>query len=256
MIGVPTGKSETRKPLTKDEVLKNAETYRSQVFKILDEKRTKIVFNSEWMNKVNASDLISLAAKHTVARMLERDDFHKRYSSLRPIAIHEFLYPIIQGYDSVVLNADVEIGGTDQKFNLLIGRELQREFGQEPQIVITMPLLEGLDGVQKMSKSLGNYIGITDSPKDMLGKVMSISDELMIKYYELLSDVTDDRFEAVKKGNVHPKTAKEELAEEIVKRYHGSDAAKKAREEFNAVFRDKCLPDDIEGIILKKTRLK
>lgn len=252
MIGDPTGKSETRKPLTKEEVLKNAETYKSQVFKILDEKKTKIVFNSEWMNKLTASDIITLAARHTVARMLERDDFQKRYSTGKPVAIHEFLYPLIQGYDSVALNADIEIGGTDQKFNLLVGRELQREFGQEPQVVITMPLLEGLDGVQKMSKSLGNYIGITESPRDMFGKVMSISDELMIRYYELLSDITNERLEQIKKRNIHPKEAKEELALEIVNRYHGEGAAKKAREEFNEIFRNKGLPDNIEEVNLKK----
>ncbi len=251
-IGDPAGKSETRKPLTKEEVLKNAETYKSQVFKILEEKKTKIVFNSEWMNKLTASDIITLAARHTVARMLERDDFQKRYSTGRPISIHEFLYPLIQGYDSVMLKADVEIGGTDQKFNLLVGRELQREFGQEPQVVITMPLLEGLDGVQKMSKSLGNYIGITESPRDMFGKVMSISDELMLRYYELLSDITNERLEQIKKGSIHPKEAKEELALEIVNKYHGEGAAKKAREEFNEIFKNKGLPEDIEEVNLKK----
>src|SRR5512136_662523 len=187
MIGDPTGKSETRKPLTRDDVLKNAETYKEQVFKILDPARTRVVFNSEWLGKLNASDMIGLASKYTVARMLEREDFSNRFSNQLPISIHEFLYPLIQGYDSVALEADVELGGTDQKFNLLVGRQLQEAYGQEPQVVMTMPLLEGLDGVNKMSKSLGNYIGITEPPDQMFGKLMSISDDLMWRYFELLS---------------------------------------------------------------------
>src|SRR5512136_829092 len=208
MIGDPTGKSETRKPLTRDDVLKNAETYKEQVFKILDPARTRVVFNSEWLGKLNASDMIGLASKYTVARMLEREDFSNRFANQLPISIHEFLYPLIQGYDSVALKADVELGGTDQKFNLLVGRELQREWGQTPQSVITMPLLEGLDGVNKMSKSLGNYIGINDPPDEIYGKIMSVSDELMIRYYELLSDMTLQELstlkEGIKSGSLHP----------------------------------------------------
>ena len=195
MIGDPTGKSETRKALTRDDVLRNAETYKEQVFKVLDPEKTKVVFNSEWLSPLQASDLIALAAKYTVARMLEREDFHNRFANQQPISIHEFLYPLIQGYDSVALKADIELGGTDQKFNLLVGRELQREWGQAPQTVITMPLLEGLDGINKMSKSLGNYIGINEAPDDIFGKIMSISDELMVRYYELLSDLPLDELE-------------------------------------------------------------
>ena len=250
MIGDPTGKSETRKPLTKEDVARNAETYKAQISKILDEKKTEVVFNSSWMNNLSVSDLIILASKYTVARMLERDDFKKRYSGNRPIAIHEFLYPLIQGYDSVVLNADVELGGTDQKFNLLVGRELQREFGQEPQVVITMPLLEGLDGTNKMSKSLGNYVGITEPPSEIFGKIMSVSDELMLRYYELLSSISNTEIEALKdglkKGTAHPKDAKSNLAKEIVARFHGKDAAVKAASEFDRVFKSKGLPEAIE----------
>ena len=250
MIGDPTGKSETRKPLTKEDVARNAETYKVQIFKMLDEKKTEVVFNSSWMNNLSVSDLIILASKYTVARMLERDDFKKRYSGNRPIAIHEFLYPLIQGYDSVVLNADVELGGTDQKFNLLVGRELQREFGQEPQVVITMPLLEGLDGTNKMSKSLGNYVGITEPPGEIFGKIMSVSDELMLRYYELLSSISNTEIEALKdglkKGTAHPKDAKSNLAKEIVARFHGKDAAVKAASEFDKVFKSKGLPEAIE----------
>jgi len=250
MIGDPTGKSETRKPLTKEDVARNAETYKAQIFKMLDEKKTEVVFNSSWMNNLSVSDLIILASKYTVARMLERDDFKKRYSGNRPIAIHEFLYPLIQGYDSVVLNADVELGGTDQKFNLLVGRELQREFGQEPQVVITMPLLEGLDGTNKMSKSLGNYVGITEPPGEIFGKIMSVSDELMLRYYELLSSISNTEIEALKdglkKGTAHPKDAKSNLAKEIVARFHGKDAAVKAASEFDKVFKSKGLPEAIE----------
>ncbi|MBI1910887.1 MAG: tyrosine--tRNA ligase [Deltaproteobacteria bacterium] len=251
MIGDPTGKSETRKPLTKEEVKANARTYTTQVFKILDEKKTEVVFNSEWMERLTSTDMINLTAKYTVARMLERDDFHKRYTEGRPIAIHEFMYPLIQGYDSVVLKADVELGGTDQLFNLLVGRELQREMGQEPQAVITMPLLEGLDGVQKMSKSYGNYIGITEAPGQIFGKVMSVSDELMLRYYDLLSDAPKERVEEIRAGKVHPKAAKEELALELAARFWDKQLAEKAREEFNAVFQKKELPDEIEEVTIQ-----
>lgn len=254
MIGDPTGKSETRKPLSKEDVAKNAETYKAQIFKILDEKKTEIVFNSQWMNNLSSSDLIVLASKYTVARMLERDDFKRRYTGNRPIAIHEFLYPLVQGYDSVVLNADVELGGTDQKFNLLVGRELQREFGQEPQIVMTMPLLEGIDGIQKMSKSLGNYVGITEPSQEIFGKIMSISDELMIRYYELVSYLPNAELEALKdglkKGKVHPRDAKVSLAKEIVARFHSTDAATKAASEFDKVFKSKGIPENIEEKII------
>ena len=248
MIGDPTGKSETRKSLTKEEVLSNAKTYTSQVFKILDEKKTEVVFNSVWMERLTPADLIGLMSRYTVARMLERDDFHKRYQEGRPIAIHEFLYPLIQGYDSVVLKSDVEIGGTDQLFNLLVGRELQREMGQEPQAVLTMPLLVGLDGVQKMSKSYGNYIGIEEPPAEIFGKVMSISDVLMISYYELLSDAPKDRVEEIKAGKVHPKEAKEALAFELTARFWGANEAQKAKEGFKALFTRKETPEDIEEV--------
>ncbi|CAG1066666.1 tyrosyl-tRNA synthetase [uncultured bacterium] len=250
MIGDPTGKSETRKPLTPDEVKANAKTYTAQVFRILDEKKTEVVFNSEWMERLNAVDMVNLASKYTVARMLERDDFQKRYSEGRPIAIHEFIYPLIQGYDSVVLKSDVELGGTDQLFNLLVGRELQREMGQEPQAVITMPLLEGTDGVQKMSKSLGNYIGITEPASEIFGKVMSISDGLMMKYYELLSSASGERVEEIKAGRVHPRDAKEALASELVERYWGADAAVKAVEGFRSLFKKHEVPEAVEEAVL------
>lgn len=249
MIGDPSGKSEMRKPLTKEEVLENAKTYREQIFKILDRHATKIVFNSEWMSALSAEDLVRLAGKYTVARMLEREDFRVRWSNQNPISIHEFLYPLIQGYDSVVLRADVELGGTDQKFNLIVGRELQREYGQEPQSLILMPLLEGLDGIKKMSKSLGNYIGIAEPPKEIFGKIMSISDELMLRYYELLSHISMEELNALKDGlqtgKVHPKKAKEDLAIEVVERYWGKDEAIRAKEEFERVFKDKGIPDKI-----------
>ena len=250
MIGDPTGKSETRKPLTPDAVKANAKTYTAQVFKILDERKTEVVFNSEWMERLNAVDMVNLASKYTVARMLERDDFQKRYAEGRPIAIHEFIYPLIQGYDSVVLKSDVELGGTDQLFNLLVGRELQREMGQEPQAVITMPLLEGTDGVQKMSKSLGNYIGITEPPSEIFGKVMSISDTLMMKYYELLSAAPADRVEEIRAGSVHPRDAKIALASELVERYWGVEAAEKAREGFANLFKKHEVPEDVEELSL------
>ncbi|MEK6760238.1 MAG: tyrosine--tRNA ligase [Deltaproteobacteria bacterium] len=246
MIGDPTGKSETRKPLTRDDVRANARTYTEQVFKILDEKKTEVVFNSEWMEGMSSSDMISLMSRYTVARMLERDDFQKRYSEGRPIAMHEFLYPLVQGYDSVVLKADIEVGGTDQLFNLLVGRELQREMGQDPQVVLTMPLLEGLDGVQKMSKSYGNYIGISEPASEIFGKVMSVSDTLMMRYYELLSAVSTETLSGIKAGLVHPKEAKENLALELTARYCGKEAAQKALGDFKALFGRKETPEEIE----------
>lgn len=250
MIGDPSGKSETRKTLTREEVLHNADTYKKQIFKILDPDRTEIAFNSTWMDAFSASDFIGLCSRYTVARMLERDDFEKRFKGNLPISIHEFLYPLVQGYDSVALKADVELGGTDQKFNLLMGRHLQREHGQEAQIVLTVPILEGLDGVQKMSKSLGNYIGIDENPADMFGKIMSISDELMWRYYELLSDRSLGDIRSLRRnvedGSLHPKTAKEDLAEEITRRFHGVDAAAAARDGFNSVFTKQGIPVDIE----------
>lgn len=251
MIGDPTGKSETRKPLTKEEVIANAKTYTSQVFKILDEKKTEVVFNSEWMERLTTTDMISLASKYTVARMLERDDFQKRYQEGRAIAIHEFLYPLIQGYDSVVLKADVELGGTDQLFNLLVGRDLQREMGQEPQVVITMPLLEGTDGVQKMSKSYGNYIGITEPPSEIFGKVMSIPDTLMLRYYELLSDAPKEKVEAIAAGKVHPKEAKEALAFELTERFWGREKAEKAKGDFKALFTKREVPGEVEEVSIR-----
>jgi tyrosyl-tRNA synthetase len=254
MIGDPTGKNETRKPLTRDQVLQNAQTYKEQVFKILDPERTKVVFNSSWMGPMAAADLIALAARHTVARMLERDDFHKRFTSQQPIAIHEFLYPLVQGYDSVALRADVELGGTDQKFNLLVGRELQKQEGQRPQTVLTMPLLEGLDGFNKMSKSLNNYIGITEQPKEIYGKVMSISDELMVRYYELLSDVDLEMLQSVKDGvlgkpdGAHPMESKKALARELVTRFYDDFQARQAEEDFVQQFKQKEIPEDIPEV--------
>jgi tyrosyl-tRNA synthetase len=257
MIGDPTGKNETRKALTRDEVLENAETYKQQVFKILDPDRTRVVFNSDWMGKMSASDLIGLAASYTVARMLERDDFHKRFTGRQPIAIHEFLYPLVQGYDSVALRADVELGGTDQKFNLLVGRELQKQHGQVPQCVLTMPLLEGLDGVNKMSKSLGNYIGINEPAKEIYGKIMSISDELMVRYYELLSDVALDPLQKVRdgvagrEGGAHPMESKKALAREMVARFHDQDEALRAEEQFVQQFKQKELPSDMPSVVFE-----
>lgn len=248
MIGDPTGKSITRQPLTREQIQENAKTYQDQVFRILDPVRTKVVFNSTWLEGLGAAGLIQLAARHTVARMLERDDFAKRYKGGQPIAIHEFLYPLIQGYDSVALEADVELGGTDQKFNLLVGRQLQETYGQEPQVVITLPLLEGLDGVQKMSKSLGNYVGITDPPDEMFGKLMSVSDELMWRYFELLStrDLTEIEGwrQAVREG-ANPRDIKFELALELVGRFHDRERAREAHEHFVARFQRGALPDDI-----------
>ncbi|NNL07185.1 MAG: tyrosine--tRNA ligase [Gammaproteobacteria bacterium] len=248
MIGDPTGKSATRPPLTQAEVQENARTYQEQIFKILDREKTKVVFNSEWMSRKNSADMIKLAASSTVARMLERDDFNKRYSSGQAIAIHEFLYPLIQGYDSVELEADVELGGTDQKFNLLMGRQLQEQHGQKPQVVLTMPILEGLDGVQKMSKSLNNYIGIADEPRDMFGKIMSVSDELMWRYFELLSFrpmVEIDAFRQDVDSGKNPRDVKFLLAEEIITRFHSKEDATGAREGFIAQFARGAVPDDI-----------
>lgn len=250
-IGDPTGKSVTRKPLSAEDVAENARTYQEQIFKILDPERTEVVFNNDWMSKLGAADLIQLAAQHTVARMLERDDFHKRYTGGQPIAIHEFLYPLIQGYDSVVLKADVEMGGTDQRFNLLVGRELQKAAGQPPQVVMTMPILEGLDGVQKMSKSLGNYIGIKEAPGEMFGKIMSIGDDLMWRYFELLSFRSNQELAALRKSveeGVNPRDVKFELAEEIVARFHDAAAARAAKEEFIARFQKGAMPSEIPEV--------
>jgi len=248
MIGDPTGKSATRKPLTADEIRANAETYAQQVFKVLDRDRTEIRFNSEWFGGMTAADMIRLAAQHTVARMLERDDFDKRYRAGQAIAIHEFLYPLVQGHDSVALEADVEMGGTDQKFNLLVGRQLQSQAGQAPQVIITWPLLEGTDGVQKMSKSLDNYVGIFEPPDEMFGKIMSISDELMWRWFELLSFRPTPDIEALKRAVAdgrNPRDVKFELAIEIVDRFHGDGAGERAKQVFVARFRDSALPEDL-----------
>ncbi|MEO5702919.1 MAG: tyrosine--tRNA ligase [Gammaproteobacteria bacterium] len=256
MIGDPTGKNVTRKPLTREEVMENARTYKEQIFKILDPAKTKICFNSVWMDKMSSAELIQLAAKHTVARMLERDDFHKRYTGGQPIAIHEFLYPLVQGYDSVAMRADVELGGTDQKFNLLVGREMQKAFGQVPQVILTMPLLEGVDGVNKMSKSLGNAIGISDPPDEMFGKLMSISDELMWRYLELLSFQSALTIAAwvqeVGQG-LNPRDIKIRLALEIVERFHTQTQAQRAHENFIERFQKGKLPDDMPEIKLAST---
>ena len=254
MIGDPTGKNVTRKPLTREEVIHNAKTYEEQIFKILDSNKTRVMFNSSWMNAMSSADLIQLAAKHTVARMLERDDFSKRFKGGQSIAIHEFIYPLIQGYDSVEMKADVELGGTDQKFNLLVGRQLQEAFGQKPQVVITMPILEGLDGVQKMSKSLNNYIGIADVADEMFGKIMSISDELMWRYFELLSfrpmaEINSWKLECIEGAN--PRHYKVKLAQEIIERFHDGKAAVKALENFEARFQRGAMPDEIDEIEVK-----
>jgi tyrosyl-tRNA synthetase len=256
MIGDPTGKSETRKKLNRADVIKNAKTYEEQVFKILDRDKTDLVFNSEWLGKLDAYDMVELTSKRTVARMLERDDFSKRFSEGVDISIYEFLYPLFQGYDSVELKSDIELGGTDQKFNLLMGRHLQRSYGVgKEQAVMMMPILEGLDGVQKMSKSLGNYIGLTEEPKNIFAKTMSVSDELMWRYYELLSTKTIEEIETLKQdikvGSKHPKAIKEELAFEITKRYSDEDSAKKAKNEFANVFSQNALPSDIEEFTLE-----
>ena len=248
LIGDPTGKNATRPPLSPEQIAENATTYKEQVFKILDPDKTLVDFNSRWMGPMSSADMIRLASRHTVARMLERDDFSKRYKGGKPIAIHEFLYPLVQGYDSVALRADVELGGTDQKFNLLVGRQLQQDYEQPPQIVLTMPLLEGLDGVQKMSKSLGNYVGITDAPDDMFGKLMSVSDELMWRYFELLSFQPMSQIDAWKREveeGANPRDIKFRLCDEIVARFHGPTEAKKALEAFIARFQKNAMPDDM-----------
>ena len=252
MIGDPTGKNVTRQPLSREQILVNAKTYQEQVFKILDPEKTEVMFNSAWFNQMSPADFIHLAAQHTVARMLERDDFNKRYASGQPIAIHEFLYPLVQGYDSVAMRADVELGGTDQKFNLLVGRELQKHYGQAPQIVLTMPILEGLDGVQKMSKSLGNYVGIRDEPNEMFGKLMSISDELMWRYFELLSfrpvtEIAQWQKQTAEAG-LNPRDVKFKLAEELVARFHGVDAGQHALAMFIERFQKGGLPEDLAEI--------
>ena len=253
-IGDPSGKNQTRPPLSKEQVLENAKTYEEQVFKILDREKTEIRFNSEWMSKMSAADLIRLASHYTVARILERDDFQKRYNNNQPIALHEFLYPLNQGYDSVALEADVELGGTDQKFNLLVGRALQKEYGMSSQAVITMPILEGLDGVNKMSKSLGNYVGIFDAPSEMFGKIMSISDDLMWRWFLLLSFRPMEEIEELKKQaqeGRNPRDIKFELAEELVARFHNAEAAQKAKEEFINRFAKGQLPENIEEVVLE-----
>lgn len=248
-IGDPTGKSVTRKPLTKEEIKINAKTYQDQVFRILDPDKTRVVYNSEWMSQLSAADLIQLASSQTVARMLERDDFEKRYRGGQPIAIHEFLYPLLQGYDSVHLKADIELGGTDQKFNLLMGREMQKDRQQEAQVIMMMPLLEGLDGVQKMSKSLGNYIGVTEEPKEMFGKVMSISDQLMWRYYELLSFKSNDEISHLKElvsDGANPRDIKISLAKELVERFHSADDADYAEQDFLTRFKRQEIPDEMD----------
>ncbi|MGC2444152.1 tyrosine--tRNA ligase [Candidatus Binatus sp.] len=242
MIGDPTGRSETRKPLSRAEIERNADTYREQAYKILDRELTEVRFNSEWMNGLNIAELIKIAATLSVARLLERDDFEKRLAAEEPLFLHELLYPVIQGYDSVALKADLEIGGTDQKFNMLVGRDLQRHFGQDPQAVMTMPLLEGLDGVRKMSKSLGNYVGLTDKPEDMYGKLMSVPDKLMVRYYELLTTATAEEIAAVKSGGMHPMEAKKRLARTLVTEYHGTPAATRAEEYFESKHQRREIP--------------
>ena len=249
MIGDPSGRNEARPPLSREGIEKNAETYARQVYKVLDKEKTEVAYNSTWMMKFTPADFIKLASQYTVARMLERDDFTKRHQSQTPIYIHEFLYPLVQGYDSVALKADVELGGTDQKFNLLVGRELQKSYGQEQQCILTMPLLVGLDGVQKMSKSADNYIGVEDTPRDMFGKTMRVSDDLMFRYYELLTDITVDELAQlradVNSGKKHPRAVKVELARTLVERFHGKEAGDKAIEEFDRIFVNKGLPDEI-----------
>jgi tyrosyl-tRNA synthetase len=260
MIGDPTGKSETRNQLTKEEVLENARTYEEQFSKVLDPEKTNVVFNGDWLNEMDFADVLELSAHYTVARMLERDDFSKRYSDNKPIGIHEFFYPLMQGYDSVAVEADVELGGTDQRFNLLVGRKLQQEYGQKPQVVLMMPLLEGLDGVNKMSKSLDNYIGVYDQPADMFGKVMSIPDDMIIRYFELLTDVSIERLDQMKqqldRSDFNPMELKKELAHEIVEEYHSEEDAVKARQEFESVFSKGNLPEDIPVIEIAESDLE
>jgi tyrosyl-tRNA synthetase len=256
MIGDPTGRIETRPALTKEELLVNAETYKRQVFKILDPERTEVRFNSEWFEAMNAADMIRLCAQYTMARMMEREDFRNRYQNNQSISIHEFLYPLVQGYDSVALNADVELGGHDQIFNLFVGRDIQRSYGQESQVLVTVPLLEGTDGINKMSKSYGNYVGIDEPPDIMFGKLMSISDELMLKYYELLSDISLEELKQLKEGIAsstrHPKDAKVNLAKEIIARFHSTEAAKIAHESFERMFKDKEVPEEIDTSTTKR----
>ena len=255
MIGDPTGKNVTRKPLSKKDILENAKTYSDQVFKILDKDKTKIAFNSEWMNKMSSTEMISLASKHTVARMLERDDFSKRYKGGQAISIHEFLYPLVQGYDSVALRADMELGGSDQKFNLLVGRELQKQANMEPQVILTMPILEGLDGVQKMSKSLDNYIGVDEDPDSMFGKIMSISDDLMWRYLDLLSFESLETIASWRReveNGENPRNIKFRLAEEIISRYHDNDQAKKAQQNFIDRFAKNQIPDEMDEFTFSK----
>lgn len=259
-IGDPTGRSETRKQLTEEEVQANAVTYQNQIFKILDPDKTEVVYNSKWLGAMTFQDVVELAAKTTVARILERDDFTRRYHDNQPIGLHEFFYPLMQGYDSVALEADVELGGTDQKFNLLMGRTLQKEYDLEPQIAITMPILEGLDGVQKMSKSLGNYIGIDEAPEEMYGKVMSLADELMVRYFELVTTVPLEELEEIKtslaQGTVHPRDLKMRLAREIVSLYHGEDAAQHAEGEFKRVFQRRELPSEMPVVTVSPDLLE
>jgi len=254
MIGDPTGRSATRPPLSREQIEQNAETYKAQVFKILDPKKTVIDFNRRWFAKFTADDFIRLAAKYTVSQMLEREDFHKRFAEEKPIAVHELLYPLAQGYDSVALEADIELGGTDQKFNLLVGRELQRAYGQDPQIVLTTPILEGLDGVQKMSKSLGNAIGIHEPPLEMYGKIMSVSDEVMWRYYELLTDVSMPQIETMKR-DTHPMQAKKDLARRIVADFHSADAATKAGEDWAKQFQKHEVPDVLEQVVVSRAKI-
>lgn len=259
MIGDPSGRSETRPVLSREQVQKNAATYKEQVFKILDPKKTEVVFNSEWLSKLSLEDIIRLTAKYTVARMLERDDFLKRYKNGTPISIVEFLYPLLQGYDSVVVKADVELGGTDQTFNLLVARQIQKEYGQDPQVIITMPILEGTDGVNKMSKSLGNYISVTEPPEEMFGKIMSISDELMLRYYDLLVYEGENEIKELKEeissGKLHPMEAKKQLGMEIVSRFWGDEEANRAKERFEKMFSKREVPEDVPVFTLSKDML-
>ncbi|WP_339061424.1 tyrosine--tRNA ligase [Tepidibacillus marianensis] len=258
-IGDPTGKSETRKQLTPEQVKENAETYVQQLFKILDSQKTEVSYNSSWLAPLNFADVVNLAAKITVARMLERDDFEKRFRGSQPISVHEFFYPLMQGYDSVALHSDIELGGTDQKFNLLMGRQLQKEFGQKQQAVLMLPLIEGLDGVQKMSKSLGNYIGINEAPNEIYGKAMSIPDELMVKYYQLVTDLPHEEVEemvrGLQKGTVHPRDAKMKMAYTLVRMYHGEEAAQEAENHFKTVFQKRDIPNDIPEVTVDQGQL-
>lgn len=259
-IGDPTGKSETRKPLTEEQVKANARTYVEQFAKVLDMDKVELHFNSKWLAPLTFADVVKLAAQVTVARMLERDDFEKRYKTGQPISLHEFFYPLMQGYDSVALESDIELGGTDQKFNLLMGRHLQEAFGQEPQVILMMPLLEGLDGVKKMSKSLGNYIGISEPPNEMYGKTMSVPDELMVKYFELVTDLSNEEIAAIRQGladgTLHPRDAKMKLAYTLVRMYHGEEAARQAEDYFRTVFQERALPDEIPAVAVERGKLE